>query len=149
APSRAGLTQGGVGQLQRWKTMDYVDPRKIAQAGGLTARAGIWSTPTLTIFNKAFGIGFTDDEMRNRPDWQLMPADFRQLYLRARDQYWNPSRDSVRTKERLQRYVDTRMALAKAISDSGGKILAGSDAPDLLMVYGYTLHRELESLVKA
>lgn len=149
APSRAGLTQGGVGQLQRWKTMDHVDARKIAQAGGMTARAGIFSTPTLTVFNKAFGIGFTDEELRNRPDWEMMPARYRDLYMRARERYWNPANDSVRTPERMRRYVDTRGAIAKAIVDSGGKLLAGSDAPDLLMAYGYTLHRELESMVKA
>jgi imidazolonepropionase-like amidohydrolase len=149
APSRESLTQGRVGRLQNWKSMDYVDPRKIAEVAGATARAGIWSTPTLTIFNKAFGIGFTDEEMTNRPDWSLMPPQFRRLYVRARERYWNPASDSVRTPERRRRYVETRNAIAMAIADSGGRILAGSDAPDLLMVYGWTLHRELESLVAA
>jgi imidazolonepropionase-like amidohydrolase len=42
-----------------------------------------------------------------------------------------------------------RNRLAKAIVDSGGKILAGSDSPDWFMVYGWTMHRELGSLVAA
>ena len=149
APSRLSLTQGGVGRLQNWKSMDYVDPRKIAGVAGATARAGVWSTPTLTIFNKAFGIGFTDEELEKSPDWKFMPPQFRSLYLRARSRYWNPANDSVRTPERRRKYVETRNAIAKAISDSGGKLLVGSDAPDLLMVYGWTYHRELESLVRA
>lgn len=37
----------------------------------------------------------------------------------------------------------------KAIADSGGRIMAGSDTPEFLHSYGYTLHRELESLVTA
>ncbi len=149
APSRASLTQGGVGRLQNWKTMDYVDARKIAEVAGATARSGIWSTPTLTIFNTAFAIGFTDDELKSSPDWGLMPSGFRQLYMRARDRYWNPANDSVRTAERRRKYVETRNALAKAIADSGGKLLVGSDSPDLLMVYGWTFHRELAALVHA
>jgi imidazolonepropionase-like amidohydrolase len=149
APSRESLTQGGVGRLQNWKSMDYVDARKIAVIAGATARAGIWSTPTLTIFNKAFGIGFTDDELHSSPDWNLMPAGYRSLYLRARTRYWNPANDSVRTPERRRKYVATRSAIAKAISDSGGRILVGSDSPDLLMIYGLTFHRELEALVQA
>jgi len=149
APSRLSLTQGGVGRLQNWKSMDHVDPRKIAAIAGATARAGVWTTPTLTIFNKAFGIGFTDDELEKSPDWKFMPPQFRSLYLRARARYWNPANDSVRTPERRRKYVETRSAIAKAISDSGGKLLVGSDAPDLLMVYGWTYHRELESLVRA
>ncbi len=149
APPGPSLTQGGVFRLANWKSIDYASDTKIAQLGGATARAGIWSTPTLVIFNKAFGIGFTDDELRNRPEWTLMPPEFRRTYLNARTRYWNPANDSVRTPQRRQRYVDVRNRLAKAISDSGGKILAGSDSPDWFMAYGWTLHRELEALVNA
>ena len=149
APMSASLTQGGVFRLANWRSIDYVDDAKLAKLAGATARAGIWSTPTLVIFNTAFGIGFTDDELRNRPDWSLMPAGFRKLYLNARTKYWNPANDSVRTPERRRRYVDVRNRLAKAIVDSGGKLLAGSDSPDWFLVYGWTLHRELAALVVA
>lgn len=149
AASRASLTQGGVYRLQSWKSMDWLDTTKIARLAGATARAGIWSTPTLTIFNTAFAKGFTDDELRARPDWALMPPRHRALYVRARERYWNPANDSVRTPARRAAYIGIRNALAKAIMDSGGRVLAGSDAPDLLMVYGWTLHRELQSLVEA
>lgn len=37
----------------------------------------------------------------------------------------------------------------KAIADSGGKILAGSDTPEWLQAYGWGLHRELLALVQA
>jgi imidazolonepropionase-like amidohydrolase len=81
----------------------------------------------------------------------LMPANFRRLYLRARERYWDPSNDSVRTADRRRRYVEFRNRVVKAIADSGGagRILAGSDSPDWFMVYGWTLHRELQSLVAA
>lgn len=78
-----------------------------------------------------------------------MPSEVRRLYLNARTRYWNPANDSVRTPQRRQRYVDVRNRAAKAISDSGGRILAGSDSPDWFMGYGWTLHRELEALVGA
>jgi imidazolonepropionase-like amidohydrolase len=149
APTRASLTQGGVFRLGNWHSIDHVDDAKLARLAGATARAGIWSTPTLTVFNTAFAIGFTDEDLRSRPDWTLMPANFRRLYLRARERYWNPSNDSVRTAERRRRYVEFRNRATKAIADSGGKILAGSDSPDWFMVYGWTMHRELQSLVAA
>jgi imidazolonepropionase-like amidohydrolase len=149
APMKASLTQGGVFRLGNWRSIDYVDDAKLARLAGATARAGVWSTPTLTVFNTAFAIGFRDEELHARPDWKLMPANFRRLYLRARQRYWSPANDSVRTAERRRRYVDVRNRLTKAIVDSGGKILAGSDSPDWFMVYGWTMHRELESLVAA
>jgi imidazolonepropionase-like amidohydrolase len=39
--------------------------------------------------------------------------------------------------------------MVKAIVDSGGRIMAGSDGPGGLMGYGWSLHRELEMLVDA
>jgi hypothetical protein len=149
APSRESLTQGGVFRLANWKSIDYIDDHALDRLAGATARARVWSTPTLTVFNTAFAIGFTDDELEARPDWQLMPSGFRQLYVNARRRYWNPASDSVRTPRRRQRYVEVRNHLTKAIVDSGGKVLAGSDSPDWFNVYGWTLHRELGNLVRA
>jgi hypothetical protein len=151
APTRVSLTQGGVFRLANWRTIDHVDDAKLARLAGATARSGIWSTPTLTVFNTAFAIGFTDDDLHGRPDWKLMPANFRRGYRQARSRYWNPANDSVRTAERRRRYVDFRNRVVKAIADSGGagRILAGSDSPDWFMVYGWTMHREMESLVAA
>jgi imidazolonepropionase-like amidohydrolase len=39
--------------------------------------------------------------------------------------------------------------MVKAIVDSGGHVMAGSDAPGGLMGYGWSLHRELVMLVDA
>ncbi len=151
APTRTSLTQGGVFRLANWRTIDHIDDAKLARLAGATARSGIWSTPTLTVFNTAFAIGFTDDELHGRPDWKLMPGNFRRLYLQARQHYWSPAADSVRTAERRRKYVEFRNSAVKAIADSGGagRILAGSDSPDWFMVYGWTMHREMQSLVTA
>jgi imidazolonepropionase-like amidohydrolase len=151
APSKTSLTQSGVFRLANWRSIDHVDNQKLEQLAGATARSGIRVTPTLTVFNTAFAIGFTDEDLHTRPDWKLMPANFRRLYLRARERYWNPANDSVRTAERRRRYVEFRNRVVKAIADSGGaaRILAGSDSPDWFMGYGWTMHRELESLVRA
>jgi imidazolonepropionase-like amidohydrolase len=37
----------------------------------------------------------------------------------------------------------------KAIADSGGRLLAGSDTPEWFHAYGFGLHRELGALVDA
>ena len=42
-----------------------------------------------------------------------------------------------------------RNKLIKAIHDAGGKIMAGSDTPEFLMLYGFSLHRELKALADA
>ncbi|MGH7628634.1 MAG: amidohydrolase family protein [Gemmatimonadales bacterium] len=145
APMRESVTQFGVFTPDNWKSLDYVDDRKLDALAGATARGGIWSTPTLNVFNQAFAIGMTDAEIHGRPDWQMMPAAWRELYLGARRKYWaKPALES-----RRKRYVDVRNRLVKAIVDSGGKLLAGSDSPEWFHVYGWALHRELASFVTA
>ena len=69
----------------------------------------------------------------------------RDLYLSGHTRYWqNPPSDARRA-----RYIAVRNRLVRAIVDSGGFIMAGSDGPGGLMGYGWTLHRELEMLVDA
>ena len=145
APMKASVTQYGVFKAENWKSLDYIDDRKLDALAGATARAGIWSSPTLNVFNQAFAIGMTDREIRARPDWNLMPAEWRSLYLGARTKYWATPADAGRRK----RYVYVRNHLVKAIADSGGRILAGSDSPEWFHVYGWALHRELASYVNA
>ncbi|HEX2451612.1 MAG TPA: amidohydrolase family protein, partial [Gemmatimonadales bacterium] len=145
APMKASVTQYGVFKPENWKSLDYIDDRKLDALAGATARAGIWSSPTLNVFNQAFAIGMTDAEIRARPDWYMMPAEWRSLYLGARTKYWaTPAEES-----RRKRYVQVRNHLVKAIADSGGKILAGSDTPEWFHVYGWALHRELASYATA
>jgi imidazolonepropionase-like amidohydrolase len=145
APSRVSVSDMGLFRAKNWETLDHVDDRKIAQIAGATARSGTFTSATLSIFKLAFGIGETDEAIQSRPDWQHMPAAWRRGYMNARQRFWsNPP-----TAARRARYVEVRNKLVKAIADSGGRIMAGSDSPEWLHVYGFALHRELEALVGA
>ncbi len=149
SPTKRSLTQGGVFAMANWRSLDYVDDRKIARIAGATARAGVFVGPTQNVFNTAFAIGESDAVIRARPDYPLWPAKLRDGYHRAHARYWAPANDTIRTAARRQKYVDIRNRLVKAIQDSGGKILAGSDTPEWFHAYGFGLHRELQALVAA
>jgi imidazolonepropionase-like amidohydrolase len=145
APSRVSVSDIGVFYPKRWATLDYVDDRKIDRIAGKTARSGAWTTPTLTMFKEAFGLGQSDSLIRSRPEWGMMPSSARDLYLNARKSYWA----KAPSEARRMRWLGVRDRLVKAIADSGGRIMAGSDTPEWFLGYGFTLHRELESLVAA
>ncbi len=145
APMRESVSDRGLFRLKNWESLDYVDDGKVDRIAGATARAGNFTCPTLSVFKTAFALGQSEEEVKARPDWSIMPSDMRSLYLGAREKYWaNPA-----TEARRMRWVEVRNRLVKAISDSGGKIMAGSDTPEWFFGYGWTLHRELESLVAA
>jgi hypothetical protein len=145
APSRVSVSDRGVFQPRNWESLDHVDDRKVEAIAGVTARSRTYTTPTLTLFKLAFGLGQSDEEIRSRPDWAMMPPGARALYLGARERYWK----SPPSEARRMRWIAVRNRLVKAIADSGGRIMAGSDAPEWFLGYGFTLHRELESLVAA
>jgi imidazolonepropionase-like amidohydrolase len=145
APSRASVSDVGAYRLANWATLDHVDDRKVEAIAGATARAGVYVTPTLAFFHLWFATEQTDSAVRARPDYAHIPPRMRDLYERARARYWqNPP-----SAARRARYVAVRNRLVRAIVDSGGHVMAGSDAPGGLMGYGWTLHRELEMLVAA
>jgi imidazolonepropionase-like amidohydrolase len=145
AAGRLSVSNYGVFQPKNWETLDYIDDAKVGAIAEATARARVWSTPTLTIFNTAFALGESDQQMRSRPDWRMIPPDVRALYLGARTKYWR----TAATEARRRRYVQVRNELTRRIAEAGGRIMAGSDTPEWLMAYGWTLHRELEALVAA
>ena len=152
APSRASVTQQGVFRLERWASLDHVDDAKITAIAAATARApgwGAWTSPTLNVFNDAFAIGPSEEEIRARPEWRLLPPDFRATYLQARTRYWSAAAAEQRTEARRRRYVEVRNRLVKEIADAGGRVLAGSDTPEWFHAYGWGLHRELAALVDA
>lgn len=145
APSRVSVSDMGAFRPANWATLDHVDDRKIEWLAGLTARSRTFTSPTLAFFLTTFAEGIPDSVIRRRPDWDMIVPRDRAGYLRARDRYWaNPP-----SPARRARYAAVRRRLVKAIADSGGTIMAGSDTPGWFNVYGFALHRELEALVGA
>jgi imidazolonepropionase-like amidohydrolase len=145
APSRQSVSDVGAYRAANWNSLLHVDMRKVDAIAGATARAGVYVTPTLGFFSSWFATRMTDAEVAARPDFAHIPPAMRDLYLRSRTGYWrNPPSDELRA-----RYLTIRRHMVRAIVDSGGKIMAGSDGPGGLQGYGWMMHRELEALVAA
>lgn len=145
SPLKASVSGVSVWRMPNWESMDHIDESKIEQVAKATVRAGVWSCPTLTFLKLAFGTGQTDEEIRNRPDYRFIPQKLRDEMAGPRGRYWS----APPTEQRRMQYVRVRNKLVKALYDAGGKIMAGSDAPEWFLLYGYTLHREIRNLVEA
>jgi hypothetical protein len=149
APMKTSLTQGRVFNMRNWPSLDFIDARKIDQLAGVVARSGVYIGPTQNVFNTAFGTGESLDTIRARPDFEHWPPRLREGYLRAHARYWAAANDSLKTPARRAKYVAVRNQFVKALQDSGGRLIAGSDTPEWFHLYGIGLHRELGALVKA
>jgi imidazolonepropionase-like amidohydrolase len=145
APMKESVSDYGVWRKQNWASLDHVDDAKIAAIAKATAKAGVYSCPTLTFFKVSFTIEETDEAIRARPDYRFFPERLRGPLHRAYRSFWT----GPPTAERRGRYNEVRNKLVKSIHDAGGKIMAGSDTPELFLLYGWTLHREIKNLAEA
>lgn len=145
SPIKVSVSGVSVWRMPNWESMDYIDDQKIQQVAKATVKAGVWSCPTLTFLKLAFGTGQTDEEIRTRPDYRFIPQKLRDEMAGPRQRFWA----TPPTEARRMQYVRVRNQLVKALYDNGGKIMAGSDAPEWFLLQGYTLHREIRNLVEA
>jgi imidazolonepropionase-like amidohydrolase len=145
APTRKSVSDVGAYRAANWNSLAYVDPKKIDALAGATARAGVYVTPTIAFFFSWFATQYTDAEVQARPDYPYLPAAMKGPWERSRTFYWkNPPTAAQRAQ-----YIAIRNRMVKAIIDSGGQVMAGSDGPGGLMAYGWMLHREMQALVDA
>ncbi len=141
-----GSTSGVfVWQPKAWESLDVLDVAKIPELARKTVAANPFACPTLTFLKSSFGTGSTDEEVRARAGDRFYPPKIRKELDAPRHRFWeNPP-----SADRRAKYVDYRNRLTKAIYDAGGHILAGSDSPDWLLLYGFTLHTEMKNLTEA
>jgi len=144
------LAKGSVSDVylykpESWLSLDHIDESKIPELARASVRANPFSTPTLTLFKYTFGIGRTEAEIHAQPDIRFYTQKTKDFWLGVNKRYWA----TAASPERRAKYVRLRDLLVKTIHDAGGKIMAGSDTPEWLMLYGYTLHRELRTLSEA
>jgi imidazolonepropionase-like amidohydrolase len=144
------LAKGSVSDIyiyspKSWESIDYIDESKIPEVARATVKSNPFSTPTLTLFKYTFGIGRTEESIKAQPDIRFYPQKTIDFWLGVNKRYWA----TAASIERRAKYVAIRNKITKAIYDAGGKIMAGSDTPEWLMLYGFTLHKELRTLNEA
>jgi len=141
-----------------WRWLGDLDPRSDAVRrlyDGLIA-AGTALDPTLVLYAArpgAIGDDVGDSSMDDPERSKLLPllpaAVGKELVGR-----WAERRDAARgasepAKHRMRRAWDNILALVGGFHRAGGMVLAGTDCPNVAIVSGFSLHRELELLVRA
>ena len=139
---KTSVSDRGLFRPKYWESLDWIDDRKVERIAGETARAGIYTCPTLTVFKTAFATGESRGDPRPSGLGHDARGAARSVPRGAREKYWSAMAAS---EERRMRYVEVRNRLVKAIADSGGKIMTGSDTPEWFFGYGWTFHREMEA----
>jgi hypothetical protein len=117
----------------------------VAKAGALflqLAKSSTWQVPTL-VWTQA-NSHIDDSELESDPRLKYVPASVRTQWDPAKLRKDTSSEELVTLKAEAARDVE----LVKAMHDAGVPFMAGSDGPDPYVFPGFSLHDELEWLVK-
>jgi len=141
-----------------WRWLGDLDPRADAVRrlyDGLIA-AGTVLDPTLVLYAArpgALGDDVGDTSMDDPERTQLLPLlpalVGQELVGRWTERRAAAHDASEAAKHRMRRAWDNILALVGGFHRAGGTVLAGTDCPNVAIVSGFSLHRELELLVRA
>jgi imidazolonepropionase-like amidohydrolase len=145
APSRNSISDLYIYDPKNWDSLDYVDEDKIAKVAKMTVESNPFVNPTQHFMKNTFGLPRSEESIRAQPDFRFYPAKVQDGFLN----FYKKHRLFQIPAEKRARWVEIRNKLIKAIHDAGGRIMAGSDTPEFLWLYGFTMHRELKALADA
>jgi imidazolonepropionase-like amidohydrolase len=128
-----------------WETVPHLMEPKIPALAKSVKDAGIYVTPTNYFFISNAGLPLTDEEIKNKPDYNYIP-------IKLRDEKWKYRENYLKKMAPLtsrEKYVHIRKQMVFELWKAGVPLMAGSDAPEFFDVAGFTLHDELKTMVDA
>ena len=146
APVKGSVSDMYIYNPDNWKSFDHLDLSRIPDIAKKTVASNPYVNPTQHFMKNTFGRLRTEEEIRAQPDFKFYPAKVQQQWL---DFYKKNKFLNTVPVEKRQRWIEIRDMMIKAIHDAGGKIMAGSDTPEFLFLYGFSMHRELQALKDA
>ncbi len=146
APMKGSVSDLYIYAPDNWKSFEYMDESKIPEIARKTVTSNPFVDPTQHFMKNTFGRLRTEESIRAQPDFKFYPPKVQEQWL---DFYRRNRFINTVPLDKRAHWVDLRNKLIKAIHDAGGKIMAGSDTPEFLFLYGFSQHRELKALADA
>ena len=143
APVKGSVSDIYLYNPKNWESIDYLDESKIPEIARATVEANPFVVPTLHLFKFTVGKGRTPESFLAQPDIRFYPKKTVDMWMGVSKRYLSTQPHQSKNARSTSRI---RNKIVKAIYDAGGRVMAGSDTPEWLMLYGYTLHLEMIDL---
>ncbi|HEX8823920.1 MAG TPA: amidohydrolase family protein [Archangium sp.] len=134
-----------VGQVEVGDALDRMDAARIPVLAEATRKAGVWSSPTLALFETVTSPEGVE-ALRERPELRYAPGASVKTWTKMVKDDAQLARVPA---ERKHRFAELRRQVTHGLYTAGAKLLVGSDSPQLFMVAGFAVHREMEALAAA
>ena len=150
----AALPEGTLARLQAEgagfpDVIRAVDPALFPRVARAMREQGVWSIPTVLVWENLFTQDRTPEEMAAWPEMRYASPQQVQAWANQKRQRVAMDAQSGLTAEVSRHWLQLRRGMLKALADEGAPLLMGTDSPQLFMVPGFALHRELEIMQEA
>src|SRR5690606_14893928 len=125
----------GKNDINGWPSDGTLDSAKLDALVSATARSGVWNCPTEVLFQLHL---WPSDSMMAWPEMRYM----RQEILTS----WSAD---IHRLPGAEHALDLRRQVIRALRDAGAGLLLGTDGGAPFLVPGFSVHRELQALVRA
>jgi imidazolonepropionase-like amidohydrolase len=123
--------------------VNSVDPARFADVAAEIKAANSWQVPTILVWENLFSQAETPEQMGQREELKYASPQARANYIAQKRNMIQGQRNNGVTPELAAKYMDLRRRALKALVDADVPLLMGTDSPQLFMVPGFALHREL------
>ncbi len=127
---------------RRQALMDGYSRDKMKQAAKRTAERGIWNTPTHVLYSSLTDTSYVSE---------MMEGEFSSLLDPGIVQFWSGPASNPQIMPHLssEQFRDIHRHMVGALHRAGARILAGTDAPMPVLLFGHSVHQELKYFTEA
>ena len=123
--------------------VNNVDPGRFPAVAAEIKAADSWQVPTILVWENLFSQAETPEQMGEREELKYVSRQARANYIAQKHNLLQGQRNNGITPELAAKYMDLRRRAVRALADADAPLLMGTDSPQLFMVPGFALHREL------
>ncbi len=122
------------------------DTSKIDELVELSKENKVWIVPTQSLFERWFA-PIDGETLLQQPEMKYMPASTLSEWRKRKEASTGPGTNFDETQ--WETFIDIRRKLIYALNKTGQGLLLGSDAPQLFNVPGFSIHHEMDGLLKS
>jgi imidazolonepropionase-like amidohydrolase len=137
------LRMPGGGGVSFAQFVASVDPARFPEIAGRMRAAGTWSVPTMLVWENLYTQAESPEQMAQRAELRYASRQAVAGYVTQKQNQVRAQRAQGITPEVAAQYLALRRSALKALADADAPLLMGTDSPQLFMVPGFALHREL------
>lgn len=123
------------------------NPKRCAEVIDTYVKNATWQIPTLTLMVASRDPYYADSEWHKT--FEYLPEDVRSKWLKTANQYKSSLNTPSKARQNRALMADWKKQIVNQMNQAGVRFMAGTDTPIFFLTPGFSLHKELQTLVDA